>query len=245
MVSIFTRNVPFFKRQEIWFYDNSMIKLEGNNLFIHALNIPENLKPENIHKVYTTSIKLLDTVEILKLNLKTKLRGYISKGEKTLFEHKILDISNSIIQKNILIEYNYFAKLKNISLLNKAILSAYCNSGNLVATQVFFENKPLISHIYLHDHARVSLLYSYHLQNIENFDGQFRSLSNRYLHWLDILYFKQKNFTTYDFGGISSQTSSLRDFKTSFGGVIEEQYGFTISTGLYRLLMKLKSIFRK
>ena len=242
MFSIFTRKIPFLKRQEIWFYDNSKINLEGNNLFIHALSLPENPAAVNVHKVYTTSIDLTQTTETIKSNLKTKLRGYINKGEKTAFEHKILDVKNTAIQNDIYNNYNHFAKQKNITLLNKTTLKAYCNSGQMIATRIVFDQKPLITHVYLHDNSRATLLYSFHLQNIDQYDGQFRSLANRYLHWLDLTYFKNKNFKTYDLGGISKEPNSLSDFKTSFGGIIEEQFGYTIPTGIFKLVVGLRKI---
>ena len=240
MFAIITRNIPFFKRQEIWFYDNSDIKLHGNNLFIHALAMPKNSDVINIHKVYTTSIDLLQPLENIKTNLKTKLRGYINKGERTNFEHKILDVSDQSVRENIFENYNHFASQKNISLLNKQTLRAYCQSGKMLVMQVWFENKPLLTHVYLHDNSRASLLYSYHLSNLDTYDGQFRSLANRYLHWLDLIYFKNNNFKTYDLGGISKDPNPLSDFKTSFGGVIEEQFGYVIPTGIFKLISKLK-----
>ncbi|MBC7641058.1 MAG: hypothetical protein H7174_01770 [Flavobacterium sp.] len=245
MFAIYTRKFPFLERQEIWFYDNSNHKLKGNNLFVHALVLPENPDAINIHEVYTTSVDLLQPIENIKANLKTKLRGYINKGERTEFEHKILDVSKPEIQKNIFKEYNHFANQKNISLLKKNTLTAYYNSENMIATQVWFDNKPLITHVYLHDKSRTSLMYSYHLQNLDVYDGQFRSLANRYLHWLDLIYFKSKDFKTYDLGGISKNPNPLSDFKKSFGGIIEEQFGYIIPTGLFKLIFKIRKIMDK
>jgi lipid II:glycine glycyltransferase (peptidoglycan interpeptide bridge formation enzyme) len=45
---------------------------------------------------------------------------------------------------------------------------------------------------------------------------------NKYLHWKDILLFKQMNLLEYDFGGIDlERVPGISQFKLSFGGRIE------------------------
>jgi hypothetical protein len=247
MFTIITRKTPLLSRQDIWFYDNQEIELKGNNLFYHAFSVPKDKNVVELKKVYTTSIDLTQSLDNIKGGCKRKLRGYINKGSRTDFQHKILNISDSEIQEKILAEYDIFSKQKGLESIDKIWFVACCNSSHMMATQIFFENKPLITHIYLKDNERTRLQFSFHhVLTVNKYNGQFQSLANRYLHWLDIIYFKEKGLNIYDFGGIPIKSmASLREFKLSFGGIIEEQYSFIVPNGFYAIVYKLKKLLKK
>ena len=245
MFTIITRNIPLLSRQDVWFYDNQSIKLKGNNLFYHAFSMPKNKNSVEINTVYTTSIDITKSLEDIKGNFKKKLRGYINKGSRTEFQHNLLDLTNSKIQKKVLDEYDIFAKQKGLDSIDKKWFIACCKSKHMIATQIFFEHKPLITHVYLKDDERTRLQFSFHLSNVNEYNGQFQSLANRYLHWLDIIYFKDADFKIYDFGGIPMNSMpSLKEFKLSFGGIIEKQYSYIIPSGFYALVYKSKQLLK-
>jgi hypothetical protein len=245
MFTITTRTTPLLSRQDIWFYDNQPIKLKGNNLFYHAFSLPKDKNIVELNTVYTTSIDLNQSLDEIKGNFKKKLRGYINKGSRTEFKHKIMDISKSNIQNNILQDYDVFAKIKGLESIDRTWFISCCKSKHMMATQIFFENKPLITHVYLKDNERTRLQFSFHLSSVNEYNGQFQSLANRYLHWLDIIYFKENGFKIYDFGGIPVKSmASLREFKLSFGGIVEEQYSFIVPNGFYALVYKLKQLVK-
>ena len=56
---------------------------------------------------------------------------------------------------------------------------------------------------------------------------------NRWLHWREMLHYRDAGYATYDFGGGSS-SSSIGRFKLSFGGVIEEGHSVAVEGSLVR-----------
>ena len=56
---------------------------------------------------------------------------------------------------------------------------------------------------------------------------------NRWLHWREMLHYRDAGFATYDFGGGSS-SSSIGRFKLSFGGVMEEGHSVVVEGSLVR-----------
>lgn len=129
--------------------------------------------------------------------------------------------------------YKEFSDSKKMPVLRYEYLSAHRDF--LVITKICKGKDILSMHSYLTDDllGRVMLFTSSSLFRNE-VDSARRSLigrANRYLHYLDIMYLKQKGYRFYDFGGYAVDTSddSLRkinEFKDSFGGdlIAESHY---------------------
>lgn len=78
---------------------------------------------------------------------------------------------------------------------------------------------PIVWHAYLLGHGRARLLYSATAGD----DGQTAGRVNRYHHWRDILEFRRRGLTLYDFGGWRGDPSDaahagIDRFKEEFGG---------------------------
>ena len=118
--------------------------------------------------------------------------------------------------------YNFFAKDVGIGPANRSKLIALMESRALILSKVKgLAGETLVSHALIHDHDRVRLLYSGSLyretsKEIKALIGR----SNKGLHWKEIKEAKNMNFKIYDFGGISTDNSTVNidKFKTSFGG---------------------------
>jgi len=70
---------------------------------------------------------------------------------------------------------------------------------------------------------------------------------NKALHWKSILYFKEKGYKEYDWGGYSNnpnnkELAGIDKFKKAFGGEIIQVYDY-YSIGFY-ILNQLKEIFQ-
>ena len=230
-----------FKRQFVWNHSNEEVNFVSNNFFIHSLNKPID-NSLNFIIQFTTSINLNQSIESIRNNFRGKLNWYINKASKVSFEYSLNKLEVNKDLNSLISEYNLFAKNKNIPPMSSKLFKSYVKTGNVILTNILYNNSSLIKHVYLLSNSRTILLYSFNVMGID-IDTQFRSMANRYLHFLDIQYFKNENFTVYDLGGISSnQEDALRQFKLSFGGEIEEQYGYTINKGLYLYLIKIKKI---
>jgi len=108
----------------------------------------------------------------------------------------------------------------------------------------------LVWHTYVIAGNRVRLLTSNSLSN-ENKCRNLIGRANRLLHWEDILYFKNNNFSTYDFGGwyegnTDKKLLGINKFKESFGGYKETSYNYyscvNVKCKLFNLLSKVKNI---
>lgn len=111
-------------------------------------------------------------------------------------------------------------------------LKALAADGRLVISQVVEDRgSPLVWHAYLVAPARVRLLHSVSaLRGIsETARRSMLGRANRFHHWNDILFFQERGFQNYDFGGWYSGQSdakglSLNRFKEGFGGEIVVGY---------------------
>lgn len=123
--------------------------------------------------------------------------------------------------------------------------------SNILFTMARHEGNPIVMHSYLidnEDRGRVRLLHSAsHFRSL--LSSQERALvgrANRFLHYKDMLYFRNKGFSTYDFGGISiddndEEQKKIGAFKRGFGGLIVEESNF-MSLGLVWLLAARKKL---
>lgn len=124
--------------------------------------------------------------------------------------------------------YNSFAEGIGIGSANRSKLIAAMRVGALILSEArTLAGKTLVSHALIHDHGRIRLLYSGSLYRETS--KETRALigrCNKSLHWQEIKEAKNMKFSFYDFGGISidGSTSNIDKFKSSFGGVLIEEY---------------------
>lgn len=121
--------------------------------------------------------------------------------------------------------YNAFALNKKISVTSERRLEEM--KRNLTMTYATLDGKILSAHSYLTDkELGITMLYhSASLRFDDAFDSNTIGRSNKLLHFKDMIYFKEKGFTVYDFGGYAENTSDpslvgINRFKLAFGGEI-------------------------
>lgn len=126
---------------------------------------------------------------------------------------------------------------------------------NIIITKAAMDNDVLAMHSYVVDKGgrRARLLHAASLFRDEN-EVQRKNLAgraNRFLHFQDMLYFKDHGFEIYDMGGYAYNTDapelkSINDFKDSFGGELAEE-SIYISFPLYlaRKAAEKASLFRR
>jgi hypothetical protein len=134
-----------------------------------------------------------------------------------------------------------FACQKSLSSLTDTQLKAL--APYLHVTKARLDGDDLVMHSYLVDKklGRARLLHSasHFRQKNETYPRNFIGRANRYLHFEDMLHFKNLGLELYDFGGYAKNTQDpdlqqINSFKEGFGGSIvqESQY---LSTPLYCL----------
>ncbi|GGK05779.1 hypothetical protein GCM10007063_30200 [Lentibacillus kapialis] len=115
----------------------------------------------------------------------------------------------------------------------------------LVISYAFHQSgHKLVSHLYIADGKRAIMLYScsVHYDDIKPIEI---SRANRYLHWQDILYFKETGYRVYDFLGLSideedREQQNINKFKRGFGGREELNYNsYTAQTMKGKVMLLL------
>jgi hypothetical protein len=107
---------------------------------------------------------------------------------------------------NFLMVYNDLALHKGLTSQSNRSLSEY--GSNLLLTSTSIDNVITAVHSYLMDYElkTVRLLHSATLRFSEQLDKRMVARSNKYLHFKDMIEFKNKGFEIYDWGGIAFGT---------------------------------------
>lgn len=109
-------------------------------------------------------------------------------------------------------------------------LRAAARAGCLQLSSIRQQGRTLVWHSYIANDYRARLLHSASL--LRDADSSQRALisrANRYLHWLDMLYFKCQGIQVYDLGGLYRTEDDkgrlrLNPFKGNFGGTRVTEY---------------------
>ena len=143
--------------------------------------------------------------------------------------------------------FDAFAKQKSQEPCDQQWLQAACDAGQLVLSTASCNGEALVWHAYLTYGTSVWLQYTGSC--FRDKQNDYRALigrANRWLHWQDMLHFKQSGTTRYDWGGMfedetTPERAGINTFKRSFGGRIERTYKCTVPVTLKgRLYLPLR-----
>ena len=156
-------------------------------------------------------------------------RAHISRAEKEALECEFLpEPGTRLCQFSAF--YNAFAQQKALQPIYRRGLAAASEAGQLVLSCARHAGVDLVWHAYIVSAARVSLLHSAsHFRNKQHDDRRIVGRANRWLHWKDMLNFRQLGMRQYDWGGIFEDESDpmcagINNFKREFGGIAERRY---------------------
>jgi lipid II:glycine glycyltransferase (peptidoglycan interpeptide bridge formation enzyme) len=179
--------------------------------------------------VDTLHIDLTQSAESLYAAVRSSTRNEInraSKQDRLLFS--VIDEPTMPDLREFTSFYNMFARSKGTTPCRRyhvQTMKLLAQRNALAITRIANAAGLLCYHVYVTDADRAMLLYS---------GSQFRSArsseerrfigrANRYLHWQDMLYFKNSGFRIYDWGGLT-RDANIASFKRSFGGVELSEY---------------------
>ena len=108
------------------------------------------------------------------------------------------------------------------SILDRADVFTAAHEGTLLA-----------AHIVLADRNRVRLLFSATTERGRKANNRLIGQANRYLHWREILHYREQGVRLYDFGGVDlnrkSPLYSITQFKLSFGGRVVDEWSIYLA----------------
>ena len=238
MLEVCTHRFLFFKRKEFWFYNSEKTGKGTYNVFCYSNEKNASLKT-NVLIEQTSLIDLTKASEELFEKMNRTFKYHIRKADKIGAVAKI-DYSPTIEKCNqVMSEFSFFATTKKIE-WNPKRIKALQELGKLIISEAYLNEEKIATHIYLHDDNRVALLHSYHQQIF--LDEKIKGYTNKFLHWQDIINFKNYGLKLYDFGGINIQLHpGISTFKLSFGGDIIDCYSYIETNSFLMWVKKLIS----
>lgn len=129
--------------------------------------------------------------------------------------------------------YNSFAKTKGLVEIHPEEYRSLLDVKSFIITQMLDSSgNTCCYHTYIIDMHRARTQHSCsHFRDTQ--DKAYRALvgrANRLLHWMDILEFKKRGYSIYDFGGLALKDdpvlANIDRFKKGFGGTIVDEYDF-------------------
>ncbi|MBL7877466.1 MAG: hypothetical protein JNL53_17505 [Cyclobacteriaceae bacterium] len=240
MIKVITLNLFFFKRQEIWFHQNEEINLVDQNLFYQSKNKPLYYPSQEFQTLITL---LTEDSSVLWKRISRTFQYHIRKAEKT---NSVcwMDFSPNESRINDFIRtHQQFSARKKLQSFSKSRLAALLKSKNICFTGVDVMGKPVLYHCYLVNGNTARLLSSHDDGAI---DSTLRGYLNKYLHWKDMLGFKELTYQDYDWGGISHDPEDgRRFFKESFGGSLHLYYNYQVQRNFYKVIKKGLTVFKR
>jgi len=126
--------------------------------------------------------------------------------------------------------FDTFARQKGHAPCDAQWLRAACDARQLVLSTASRHGEALVWHAYVL--AGESAWLQYTGSCYRDRESDYRALvgrANRWLHWKDMLQFKELGVTRYDWGGLFEDESApdragINGFKKSFGGQVERSY---------------------
>ena len=146
--------------------------------------------------------------------------------------------------------YLQMYKSKNIKCSSpKKMMKEYINADALEITLARYNGKVLVYHTYVRDSENVRLFHSCSdFRNCQ--DSAEKAIvgrANRFLHWNDMIYYKENGIRMLDWGGIQSyeEPNGIDKFKMDFGGEYKCYYNYSIERSCKaKIFAKLKKLLR-
>ena len=148
--------------------------------------------------------------------------------------------------------YDAFARQKSLAPSDRQWLDAVCRAHQLSLALVHRDGEPLVWHAHLLSGKTVGLQFS--ASCFRNREDEYRALigrANRWLHWQEMLWFKQQGMERYDWGGLfvddsTPERAGINGFKRSFGGRLEHTYDYAVPVTLRgRIYLPLRDAWRR
>jgi lipid II:glycine glycyltransferase (peptidoglycan interpeptide bridge formation enzyme) len=242
MLEVTTHQFLSFKRKEFWFYNSENINKGTYNVYSYS-NEKDACHKKNVLKEQTSLINLEKPSEELYNQINRTFKYHIHKAESIGIITNV-DYSPTPQKCNeIMSAFSVFADKKGIEWNSKRI-TALQKLNKLIISEAFLKEEKIVTHVCLHDGHRVVLLHSYHPHNFT--DEKIKGYANKFLHWKDIVSFKNFGLKLYDFGGINMQQHpGISKFKLSFGGNVVDCYSHIKVNPLLALAINLYKRLRR
>jgi lipid II:glycine glycyltransferase (peptidoglycan interpeptide bridge formation enzyme) len=194
----------------------------------------------------TTCIDLNRPLEELRGRAHSGTRNKLGKAEKLLGRIEIVRNGPTAKHEFVALYQSLVnAKGSQVLPLNAGILDRYTDCSDIFIA--YLDGTAICGHVNLRDDdiSRSRLLYSASKRFDDAETARLSGILNCYLHWHEIVAYKDAGFDTYDFGGLSngqrSSAEGIDRFKLGFGGDVVEEHTYLCAgiPSLGRLILRL------
>ncbi|MCI9217899.1 MAG: hypothetical protein HFG95_12735 [Dorea sp.] len=228
----FTFRRGMFRIREMAFgeIDNRVNKCDV--LYFHSMDISCKYEPDTtfiLNKQYTLLNDLSKSEEELQNSIKKNCRYEIRRAEREEATFQVYTDFNTAKKQNVIDNfentYNEMFKSKQLSLqFNRRLVESAFKSKQCIITvsQIPLYENIAVYHAYLMDEENAMLMYSAssiwcnNNKEVVNCIGRM----NKFLHWKEMQWLKEKKVKRLEWGGISSpvKPNGIDKFKMEFGG---------------------------
>jgi Acetyltransferase (GNAT) domain len=217
---------------ELWFDEEPPAHPDVDIVVHRCRHTPiPNARTETFRSLYTD---LTGPTEAIVAGFQDGCRYQIRRAEtKDGLRHEVIpDAFDNLVAFSDF--YDAFARQKALWPADRHWLARAAAEGQLVLSSASRGDERLVWHAHLRSGRTVRLAYS--ASCFRGMDSDYRSLvgrANRWLHWRDILYFREAGLERYDWGGIFADESTperagINRFKGMFGGQPTVHYECTV-----------------
>jgi lipid II:glycine glycyltransferase (peptidoglycan interpeptide bridge formation enzyme) len=148
--------------------------------------------------------------------------------------------------------FDAFARLKSLQPADRQWLLAACEARQLALSSASQNDEVFVWHAHVISGHTARLQYS--ASSYRNRENTYRALvgrANRWLHWREMLQFKEMGLKRYDWGGLFEDESAperagVNNFKKDFGGRQERTYDCTVPVTVKgRVYLPLREAWRR
>jgi hypothetical protein len=193
----------------------------------------------------TSCIDLTKDTGVIYHKMDSMTQRYIRKAEK-LRPRSVIRRNDNRSNQDFLQLYNNFVQAKGHTYpLSRLRFQDYLGVSDVWV--IYFDDRPIAGRLLVRDDTvgRVRMILSPTSRLVSDEDARLSGTLNRYLHWHELMTYKDQGIELYDFGGIGDGTSTIAKFKLSFGGFPIQDYSYVFAGNLAMMAYRLyKSLSR-
>lgn len=256
-MSRFILKKKYFTTEHIWFEEDLDEIIRSDYKIIHGsshqiTNTDKYKTSVNKQETLITDLSLSEEELFSQLNktVKNEINRSNREGVYTKFWNSNEIQKNEELLNSFSRMYQKMYEEKGMSghHLNLNELKEYAIKGALLITTASIDDEIVVYHSYIHDNKHSRLLHSCsEFRVTDNAKKNAIGRANKYLHWNDFLYLRDRGIEKYDWGGIESfdNPNGIDKFKMSFGGYHKVYYNTLCVCSLRaKIYRRLKDIIR-
>jgi hypothetical protein len=225
------RQTRFYSLAEVFFDEEADQAADADVDVIEYFQRPAPVQGARCADFSTIHIDLTRDESALFADLSRTCRYNIHRAERDELKEEAWTSARGELVDDLVAFFDRFASGKRLPPAPAERLHTLAAAGCLDLSMVSRNDKALVWHAYLRTDTRARLLHSASLFR-EHDDTRTRNRigrANRYLHWHDILRFKEAGVPLFDFGGWyhgrdNEELLRINAFKEEFGGRVVPEF---------------------